>query len=132
MAQCLMLNSILIPETSRSISPYAKQQLAQALKVTYPVPVTAFLVNVYVIANAAVGIVYRDVRSDATGRFNDGHLIRTSDIVELSQIDGRWLIKTVNSLYVVATFKRHVGRPSLMTLQRLMKTRIFLASRKLH
>lgn len=127
-----MLNTTLIPETSRSISPYAKRQLAKALKANYPVRVTGFLVDTFVIANAAVGITYKHARRESTGRFADGHLIRTSDIVDLRRSDDRWLIKTVNSLYVVVTFKRHVGLPSLMTLQRMMKSSIVMTPRRLH
>ncbi|MBI6942909.1 hypothetical protein JET76_16285 [Pseudomonas putida] len=127
-----MLSTILIPESSRSISSYAERQLAHALKASYPIPVTGFLVDAFVIANAAVGISYQHARRESTGRFADGHLIRTSDIVELRRSDGRWFIKTRNSLYVVVTFKRHVGLPSLMALQRLMKSRIVFTSRQLH
>jgi len=127
-----MLSTILIPESSRSISSYAERQLTHALKANYPIPVTGFLVDAFVIANAAVGISYQHARRESTGRFADGHLIRTSDIVELRHSDGRWLIKTRNSLYVVVTFKRHVGLPSLMALQRLMKSSIVMTSRQLH
>jgi len=127
-----MLSTILIPETSRSISSYAERQLAHALRANYPVPITGFLVDAFVIANAAVGISYQHARRESTGRFADGHLIRTSDIIGLRRSDDRWLIKTVNSLYVVVTFKRHVGLPSLMALQRLRKLSIVLTSRQLH
>jgi len=127
-----MLSTILIPESSRSISSYAERQLAHALKANYPIPVTGFLVDVFVIANAAIGISYQHARRESTGRFADGHLIRTSDILELRHSDGRWFIKTRNSLYVVVTFKRHVGLPSLMALQRLMKSGIVFTSRQLH
>ncbi|UUC81720.1 hypothetical protein NPN27_12025 [Stutzerimonas stutzeri] len=127
-----MLSTILIPESSRSISSYAERQLAHALKANYPIPVTGFLVDAFVIANAAIGISYQHARRESTGRFADGHLIRTSDILELRHSDGRWFIKTRNSLYVVVTFKRHVGLPSLMALQRLMKSGIVFTSRQLH
>ena len=127
-----MLSTILIPESSRSISSYAERQLAHALKANYPIPVTGFLVDAFVMANAAVGISYQHARRESTGRFADGHLIRTSDIVELRHSDGRWFIKTRNSLYVVVTFKRHVGLPSLVALQRLMKSGIVFTSRQLH
>lgn len=127
-----MLSMILIPETSRSISSYAERQLAHALRANYPVPITGFLVDAFVIANAAVGISYQHARRESSGRFADGHLIRTSDIIGLRRSDDRWLIKTVNSLYVVVTFKRHVGLPSLMALQSLMKSSIVMTSKQLH
>lgn len=102
------------------------------MKVTYSVPVTGFLVDAFVVANAGIGIIYRHARRDSTGRFADGHLVRTSDIVSIESIDGRWLITTVNSIYVVVTFKRHIGRPSLVSLQRLMKSNFVLASSQVH
>lgn len=81
------LNTMLVPQSSRAISPYARRQLAEALKATYPVPVTGFLVDAFVVANAGVGIIYRHARRDSTGRFADGHLVRTSDIVSIECID---------------------------------------------
>jgi hypothetical protein len=127
-----LLSTELVPQAPRVISSYARRHLANALKADYPMPVTGYLVDAFVVANAAVGIVYRHALRDGTGRFADGHLIRTSDILNIRQFKGRWLIRTQNSVYMVVTFKRHVGKPSLVALQRLMKSTIVFASSQLH
>lgn len=126
-----MLNTTLTPEPSRTISRYAKRQLSEALKADYSFRITGFLVDAHVVANAAVGVVYADARRDGTGRFDDGHLIRTSDVLDIRQFDGRWLIQTLNSTYVIVTFKQHVGRRSLETFL-AMQSKVFIASKRLH
>ncbi|MNY79152.1 hypothetical protein D3C86_2196660 [compost metagenome] len=47
------------------------------------------------------------------GRFDDGHYMRTSDIV-CARREGRfWVLNTLNSRYVIATFQRDIGRQTL-------------------
>ena len=126
-----MLSTSLVPHTPRAITSYAKRQLSNALQAKYAQPVTGFLVDAYVAANAAVGIIYGHAGQDGTGRFDDGHLIRSSDVVEIRQSDGRWLIQTLNSTYVIVTFKQHVGWRSLEAFLG-MQSKVFVASKRLH
>jgi len=126
-----MLSTTLTPEPRRAITRYAKRQLTEALKANYSFSITGFLVDAHVVANAAVGVIYADARRDGTGRFDDGHLIRTSDVRDIRQFGGRWLIQTLNSTYVIVTFKQHVGRRSL-DLFLAMQSNVFIASQRLH
>lgn len=126
-----MLNTTLTPQPSRTISRYAKRQLSQALAANYSFSITGFLIDALVVANAALGIIYADARRDGTGRFDDGHLIRTSNVLDIRQFDGRWLIQTLNSIYVIVTFKQHVGRRSL-DLFLAMQSNVLIAPQRLH
>jgi hypothetical protein len=64
-------------------------------------------------AGSGVGVVFGHARKDHLGRFEDGHLIRTSDIV-MAEREGRfWVLTTLNSRYVIATFRKGLGRKSL-------------------
>nr|WP_243054993.1 hypothetical protein [Pseudomonas sp. BP01] len=85
----------------------------------YEDEITAFLVNVQIQACSAVGVVFGHARKGPYGRFSDGHLIRTSDIQKVEREGRFWVITTVNSRYVVATFKRDGGRGSLREFKRL-------------
>ena len=51
------------------------------------------------------------------GRFEDGHRVRTSDVLEAHEQYGFWMLYTATgSLYVIATFLKGSGRRSLDVL----------------
>ncbi|MCP2141272.1 UNVERIFIED_ORG: hypothetical protein J2Y94_002597 [Pseudomonas poae] len=58
---------------------------------------------------------------DQYGRFGDGHLIRTSDVLKVEREGRFWVMTTVNSRYVLATFQRVNGRASLRHFLRLSR-----------
>lgn len=80
----------------------------------YDAPVTGYLTNAYIVSCCAIGVVSSHRKNDVLGRFADGHLIRTSDIKGARKEGRFWVLTTMNSRYVVATFKREMGRASLM------------------
>ena len=82
-------------------------------------PVTAYLCGVSVKARTGIGVVFGHKRKDQYGRFGDGHLIRTSDVLKVEREGRFWVMTTVNSRYVVATFQRDNGRASLRDFLRL-------------
>jgi hypothetical protein len=64
-------------------------------------------------ARTGIGVVFGHNRKDQFGRFSDGHLIRTSDVITAEREGRFWVLTTVNSRYVIATFQRGNGRASL-------------------
>ena len=60
-------------------------------------------------------------RKDQYGRFGDGHLIRTSDVIKVEREGRFWVMTTENSRYVLATFQRGNGRASLREFLRLSR-----------
>jgi hypothetical protein len=76
-------------------------------------PITAYLCGAFIRARAGIGVVFGHNRRDHYGRFGDGHLIRTSDVLKVEREGKFWVLTTVNSRYVLATFKRDNGRASL-------------------
>lgn len=94
-------------------------RIARAVGQGYDDDVTAFLVNVQIQACSAVGVVFGHTRKGPYGRFSDGHLIRTSGIQKVEREGRFWVITTVDSRYVVATFNRDNGRRSLREFKRL-------------
>jgi hypothetical protein len=77
--------------------------------------VTAYLVDAYIPACTAIGVVF------GHDHFLDGHRIRTSDIQYVEKEGRFWVLTTLNSRYVVATFKRDGGRNSLRDFLRILE-----------
>ena len=84
-------------------------------------PITAYLCGVSIKARAGIGVVFGHERKDQYGRFGDGHLIRTSDVVKVEHEGRFWVMTTENSRYVLATFQRGNGRASLREFLRLSR-----------
>lgn len=96
------------------LSSYAARKLAQARRVYFGRPVTAYITNAQIIARAGFGFVHSHIKADAWGRFNDGHRVRTSDVMRTECIEGFYVLYTRSgSLYVIVTFDPDGGRQSL-------------------
>lgn len=66
----------------RPISPENMQKLRKAQAYPFSQPVTAYLTDARIAACCCLGVTHRHVRADPLGgRFTDGRLIRTSDIL---------------------------------------------------
>lgn len=70
-------------------------------------------------ARTGVGVVFGHQRKGQFGRFDDGHLMRTSDVVAAEREGRFWVITIENSRYVIATFQRPNGRASLSEFLRI-------------
>lgn len=106
-------NRVEVDFYTKRYSDFDLIRIARAVGQKYEDDVTAFLVNVQIYKTTAVGAVFGHVRQGPHGRFSDGHLIKTSDILGVKKEGRFWVITTVHSRYVVATFRRDGGRRSL-------------------
>ncbi|MFP0199021.1 MULTISPECIES: hypothetical protein [Pseudomonas] len=98
---------------SKRLSDFDLLRIHKAQAQGFDLPVTAYLNHVAIVGKSAMGVVFGHVRKGPLGRFDDGHYMRTSDIV-CARREGRfWVLKTVNSRYVIATFQRDIGRKTL-------------------
>ena len=97
-------------------------QIIKAQAQGFDEPVTAYLCGVSIKARAGIGVVFGHNRKDQYGRFGDGHLIRTSDVLKVEREGRFWVMTTENSRYVLATFQRGNGRSSLREFLRLSRT----------
>lgn len=108
-----MTNTIEINYHGKRLTYFDLKRISKAQDQGFHRPVTAYLCSVFVMAGTGVGVVFGHARKDNLGRFEDGHFIRTSDIV-LAQREGRfWVLTTLNSRYAIATFRKGIGRKSL-------------------
>jgi hypothetical protein len=106
-------NVIHLEHYEKRHTPFHQQRVDRAKAQTYDAPVTAFLSDVFITSCAAVGVTFDHKKQNALGRFADGHRIRTSDIQSAKKQGRFWVLTTMNSTYVVTSFKREIGRPSL-------------------
>lgn len=113
------LNTIAVDLHLKRYSDFDLLRLGKAVSQEYDGLVTAFLVNVHIHACSAVGVVFSYICPGLHNRFSDGRLIRTSDIQSVRKEGRFWVINTVNSKYVIATFRRGVGRRSLREFLRI-------------
>lgn len=103
------------------LPPEVAARLSRAMEASFSRPVTAYLTDAYLVAGCCIGVVHRHARADIWGRFQDGHRVRTSDVLEAHQHDEFWVLHTfTGSLYVVVTF-REEGRQSLDVLLELRR-----------
>jgi len=114
-------NTVVVDFHEKRYSDFDLLRIVRAVGHGYKAPVTAYLVNVQIHSCSAVGVVFGHVRPGPYGRFADGHLIRTSDIESVEKEGRFWVITTVDSRYVVVTFRRDCGRRSLREFRRLTR-----------
>jgi len=117
------INTVAVDLHVKRYSDFDLLRLARAASQDYDGLVTAFLVGVHIHVCSAVGVVFSHISPGPYQRFADGRLIRTSDIQSVTKQGRFWVIHTVNSKYVIATFRRDVGRRSLREFIRIAEDR---------
>ena len=117
-----MLNTIDVSFHGKRHTDFDLTRIIKAQEQGFDEPVTAYLCGVSIRARAGIGVVFGHNRKDQYGRFGDGHLIRTSDVLKVEREGRFWVMTTVNSRYVLATFQRENGRASLRDYLRLSQT----------
>ena len=101
---------------SKRLTDFDIRRLIRASKHFYEEPVTAYLSDVFVHLNSAVGIVYGHIEPGPHGRYSDGHFLRTSDICFAKKEGPFWVLTALDSRYVIASFKKEGGRASFKKL----------------
>ena len=92
----------------------------------YDSPITGYLSDAVFVGNTCIAIVFDHSRKGPREQFKDGHMIRTSHILSVHKEGRFWVLTTLNSLYVVASFKRQLGRRTFKKLDAFerLKTRV--------
>lgn len=116
-----MLNTIDVNLHGKRHTDFDLARILKAQAQGFDKPITAYLCGVSIKARAGLGVVFGHNRKDQYGRFGDGHLIRTSDVIRVEREGRFWVMTTENSRYVLATFQRGNGRASLREFLRLSR-----------
>lgn len=103
---------------SKRLTDFQLRRIVRASEYVYNAPITACLSDVFVSNGVAVGVVFGHTGADRFGRFADGHLMRTSSICYAKKEGRFWVLTTMNSRYLVASFMKGEGRASFRSLLR--------------
>ena len=82
----------------------------------YDSPITGYLSDAVFVGNTCIAIVFDHSRKGPRELFQDGHMIRSSHILSVHKEGRFWVLTTLNSLYVVASFKCQMGRSTFKKL----------------
>ena len=127
-----MLDTIDLNFHGKRHTDFDLKRIIRAQEQGFDAPVTAYLCGVSIRERAGVGIVFGHNGKGRNGQFEDGHLIRTSDVRKIEREGRFWVMTTRNSRYVLATFQRGNGRASLRDFLRLSEGQPHPTPRLLH
>lgn len=116
-----MLDTLDVNFHGKRHTDFDLKRIIRAQEQGFDIPVTAYLCGVSIRCRAGIGVVFGHKRKDQYGRYGDGHLIRTSDVLKIEREGRFWVMTTVNSRYVLATFQRVNGRASLRQFLQLSR-----------
>ncbi|MFJ2550192.1 hypothetical protein ACIOVF_27545 [Pseudomonas sp. NPDC087612] len=101
---------------SKEVSDFQLGRLVQASLHKYTVPITAFISDAVFVDDTCLGGSFDHSERDDAYHKADGSILRTGKI-QLARKEGRfWLLETQDGNYVVASFKRELGRASFLKL----------------
>lgn len=101
---------------ARSLTDLQLKRIICAQQWPYDSPITGYLNDAMFVGNTCIAIVFDHSRKGPREQFKDGHMIRTSHILSVHKEGRFWVLTTLNSLYVVASFKRQLGRSTFKKL----------------
>lgn len=100
----------------KSPSDFQLKRISRAIACSYSPPVTAYLTDVFISSECAVGVVFGHNDPEQFDQRADGHILQTSSIEHLMKVGRYWVITTAKGRFVLTSFKREVGRASLRAL----------------
>lgn len=113
-----------------TVSTYSVS-LAEAFNHSFGEPVTAYLTDAVIVSCCGFGVMHRHVKADLSGRFQDGHRLRTSDILHAEQHGPYWVLRTLSgSFYVIVSFHEQGGFQSLHEFLKLREQGVHLTPRR--
>lgn len=100
----------------RHLSDFQLNRIICAQQWPYDSPITGYLSDALFVGNTCIAMVFDHSRKGPREQFKDGNMIRTSHILSVHKEGRFWILTTLNSLYVVASFKRLLGRSTFKKL----------------
>lgn len=101
---------------SKDVSEFQLRRLVRASLRKYTVPVTAFISDAMIADDTCLGVSFHhSERDDAYHRAN-GSILRTGKIQSVRKEGWFWLLETQDGDYVIASFRRDLGRASFLKL----------------
>ncbi|MDP9522113.1 hypothetical protein [Pseudomonas putida] len=91
-------------------------RIIQAMGQQYPVPITAYLSDVEISNDCAVGVVVGQIVPGLIERRTGAYLLTTPPVFSLIRVERFWVVVTKAGNFVLTSFKRGAGRKSLRAL----------------
>ncbi len=91
-------------------------RIIQAMGQQYPVPITAYLSDVEISNDCAVGVVVGQIVPGLIEKRTGAYLLTTTPIFLLFRVGRFWVVDTKAGNFVLTSFKRGAGRKSLRAL----------------
>lgn len=91
-------------------------RIMQAMGQQYPVPITAYLSDVEISNDCAVGVVVGQIVPGLIEKRTGEYLLTTTPIFSLIRVGRFWVVDAKARNFVLTSFKRGAGRKSLRTL----------------
>lgn len=101
---------------SKDVSDFQMSRLVRASLRKYSVPITAFISDAMIADDTCFGVSFDYSKHDDAYHRLDGSILLTGKI-QSARKEGRfWLLETQDGNYVIASFKRGLGRASFLKL----------------
>lgn len=101
---------------SKDVSDFQMSRLVRASLRKYTVPVTAFISDALIADDTCLGVSFDHSEQDDAYHRADGSILRTGKIRSARKEGRFWLLETQDGNYVIASFKRGLGRASFLKL----------------
>ncbi|WP_176514780.1 hypothetical protein [Pseudomonas faucium] len=111
-----MSYEVVIEYHVKELSDFQLKRIDRAMAQKYPVPITAYLSDVFISSERVVGIVFGHNAPGPYEQHADGHILQSTPVCELQKFGRFWVASTNSGNYVLATFKKDLGRASLRAL----------------
>ncbi|EPJ8753581.1 hypothetical protein [Pseudomonas putida] len=111
-----MPDEIIMEYHFKELSDFQLKRITRAMAQQYLLPITAYLSDVFIASECAVGIVFGHTEPGQFEQRADGHILQTTRIEHLKKVGRYWVITTEKGRFVLTTFKRGLGRASLQAL----------------
>lgn len=97
---------------SKDVSDFQMSRLVRASLRKYSVPITAFVSDALIADDTCLGVSFDHSEQDEAYHRADGSILRTGKIRSARKEGRFWLLETQDGNYVIASFKRGLGRAS--------------------
>lgn len=98
------------------LSDFQMRRLVQASLEEFSVPITAFLSDAAIVEDCCLGISFDHLEQDYGYWTGEGGTLQTSKVLRVWKEGRYWLVATREGHYVIASFKKSVGRPGFLIL----------------
>jgi len=100
----------------KDLSDFQLSRLVGASLRKYTVPVTAFISDALIADDTCLGVSFDHSEQDDAYHRAEGSILRTGKIQSARKEGQFWLLETRDGNYVIASFKRGLGRASFLKL----------------